>query len=128
MKIINPRKISDIYAPGWHTFLDLNHEERRISISMIPNWDGTPESVRNGTRALFGLERKGRKLREVKALLKEIAPLYEKALEKYSSNYDEDGNLIGRFDHSPADPFLATGSEFNDISRIIEKFNEEENA
>lgn len=128
MKIINLRKISDIYTPGWQTFLDLNHEERRISISMIPNWDGTPENVRNGTRALFGLDTEVRKLREVKALLKEIAPLYEKALEKYNSNYDEDGNLIGRFDHSPADTFLATGSEFDDISRIIKKFNEEENA
>lgn len=123
MKIINPRKISDIYAPGWYTFLDINHEERRISISMIPTWDGTPESVRNGTRALFMIDTEGRKLREVKALLQDVAPLYEKALEKYRSNYDEDGNLIGRFDHGPADPFLATGSEFEDISRIIKKFN-----
>lgn len=128
MKIINPRKISDIYAPGWNTFIDLNHEGREISIRMVPQWDGILEGARNGTMAWFGIDTEGRKLREVKALLKEIAPLYEKALEKYSSNYDEDGSLVGRFDHSPADPFLATGSEFDDISRIIEKFNEEENA
>lgn len=123
MKIINPRKISDIYAPGWNTFIDLNHEDREISIRMVPQWDGILEGARNGTMAWFGIDTEGRKLREVKALLKEIAPIYEKALEHYSSKYDENGDLIGYFRYRATETSLSVGQELDEISRIVGKFN-----
>lgn len=112
MKIINPKKLNDIYFPGWKAYINLNHEEGEISISLSPNWDNS--NFQNGTNVMFRIETEGKKLREVKALLQKISPIYEKALEKYNSSYDENFNLIGSF---------KSASEFNDIRMIVEKFN-----
>lgn len=112
MKIINPKKLNDIYFPGWNTYVNLNHEKGEISVSMSPNWDNS--DFQNGTGTMFRIETKGKKLSEVKALLQKIYPIYEKALKKYSSSYDENFNLIGSF---------KSVSELNDIRMIIEKFN-----
>ena len=99
VKVIMPKKLNEIYFPNWRTFLEFDNEKRQISVVTISDADGYPESLRDGTKYWVRLLAKGRKLREVNALINEIAPIYEQALDHYTSIFnDEEFKRIGRFD------------------------------
>ena len=99
VKIIQPKKISEICFPNWKTFIEFDHEERQISVVIISDGGGYPESLRHGVKYWARVQTQGRKLREVKALLEKVAPIYAEALEHYSSRFDdEEFKYVGRLD------------------------------